>query len=89
MKKYFSVKSFIFIFFFSLFFIAPQFIQYFNQGIFISGDLFYNEGNFIENLFSLKIYIQDNYLKSLYFIKNPIFIFFIFAAILQKIIKEM
>ena len=66
MKKYFSAKSLVFIFFFSLFFIAPHFIQYFNQGIFISGDYFYNEGNFIKNLSSLKFYIQENYLKSLY-----------------------
>tara|TARA_B100001175_G_C18872545_1_gene340440 strand:- start:128 stop:397 length:270 start_codon:yes stop_codon:yes gene_type:complete len=89
MKKYFSAKSLVFIFFFSLFFIAPHFIQYFNQGIFISGDYFYNEGNFIKNLSSLKFYIQENYLKSLYFIKNPIFIFFIVGAIFQKIIKEI
>ena len=89
MKKIFSTKSLAFIFFFSLFFIAPHIIQYFNQGIFISGDHFYNEGNFIENSSSLKIYIQDNYLKSLYFIKNQIFIFFIVGAIFQKIIKEI
>ena len=89
MKKIFSLKSLVFIFFFSLFFIAPHFVQFFNQGIFISGDYFYNQGNFIENLSSLNDYISNNYIKSLNVIKNPIFIFFIVGAIFQKIIKEI
>tara|TARA_B100001559_G_scaffold105731_1_gene88963 strand:+ start:139 stop:411 length:273 start_codon:yes stop_codon:yes gene_type:complete len=89
MKKIFSLKSLVFIFFFSLFFIVPHFVQFFNQGIFISGDYFYNQGNFIENLSSLNNYILNNYVKSLNVIKNPIFIFFIVGAIFQKIIKEI
>tara|TARA_B100001769_G_scaffold147498_1_gene115504 strand:- start:928 stop:1200 length:273 start_codon:yes stop_codon:yes gene_type:complete len=89
MKKNFSLKSLVFIFFFSLFFIVPHFVQFFNQGIFISGDYFYNQGNFIENLSSLNNYILNNYVKSLNVIKNPIFIFFIVGAIFQKIIKEI
>tara|TARA_A100001011_G_scaffold245471_1_gene253420 strand:- start:395 stop:667 length:273 start_codon:yes stop_codon:yes gene_type:complete len=89
MKKIFSLKSLVFIFFFSLFFIVPHFVQFFNQGIFISGDYFYNQGNFIENLSSLNDYISNNYIKSLNVIKNPIFIFFIVGAIFQKIIKEI
>ena len=89
MKKIFSLKSLVFIFFFSLFFIVPHFVQFFNQGIFISGDYFYNQGNFIENLPSLNNYILNNYVKSLNVIKNPIFIFFIVGAIFQKIIKEI
>ena len=89
MKKKISLKSLVFIFFFSLFFIAPHFVQFFNQGIFISGDYFYNQGNFIENLSSLNDYISNNYIKSLNVIKNPIFIFFIVGAIFQKIIKEI
>ena len=89
MKKYISLKSLVFIFFFSLFFIVPHFVQFFNQGIFISGDYFYNQGNFIENLSSLNNYILNNYVKSLNVIKNPIFIFFIVGAIFQKIIKEI
>ena len=89
MKKIFSLKSLVFIFFFSLFFIVPHFVQFFNQGIFISGVYFYNQGNFIENLSSLNNYILNNYVKSLNVIKNPIFIFFIVGAIFQKIIKEI
>jgi len=89
MKKIFSLKSLVFIFFFSLFFIVPHFVQFFNRGIFISGDYFYNQGNFIENLSSLNNYILNNYVKSLNVIKNPIFIFFIVGAIFQKIIKEI
>ena len=89
MKKIFSLKSLVFIFFFSLFFIVPHFVQFFNQGIFISGDYFYNQGNFIENLSSLNDYISNNYIKSFNVIKNPIFIFFIVGAIFQKIIKEI
>ena len=89
MKKYISLKSLVFIFFFSLFFIVPHFIQYFNQGIFISGDYFYNQGNFIESFSNLKDYISNNYLRSLYVLKNPIFIFFIVGAIFRKIIKEI
>ena len=89
MKKIFSLKSLVFIIFFSLFFIVPHFVQFFNQGIFISGDYFYNQGNFIENLSSLNDYISNNYIKSFNVIKNPIFIFFIVGAIFQKIIKEI
>ena len=89
MKKYISRKSLVFIFFFSLFFIVPHFIQYFNQGIFISGDYFYYQGNFIESFYNLKDYISNNYLRSLYVLKNPIFIFFVVGAIFQKIIKEI
>ena len=89
MKKYISLKSLVFIFFFSLFFIVPHFIQYFNQGIFISGDYFYYQGNFIDSFSNLKDYISNNYLSSLYVLKNPIFIFFIVGAIFQKIIKEI
>ena len=89
MKKIFSLKSLVFIFFFSLFFIVPHFVQFFNRGIFISGDYFYNQGNFIENLSSLNNYILNNYVKSLNVIKNPIFIFFIVGSIFQKIIKEI
>ena len=88
-NKILSLKGFVFIFFFSLFFIVPHFVQFFNQGIFISGDYFYNQGNFIENLSSLNNYILNNYVKSLNVIKNPIFIFFIVGAIFQKIIKEI
>ena len=33
--------------------------------------------------------ISNNYLRSLYVLKNPIFIFFIVGAIFQKIIKEI
>ncbi len=89
MKKFLSLRSLVFIFFFSLFFIVPHFIQYFNQGIFISGDYFYNQGNFIEDLSNLKEYISNNYLRSLNLLKNPIFIFFIVGAVFQKIIKEI
>ena len=89
MKKFLSLRSLVFIFFFSLFFIVPHFIQYFNQGIFISGDYFYNQGNFIEDLSNLKEYISNNYLRSLNLLKNPIFIFLIVGAVFQKIIKEI
>ena len=87
--KIISLKSVVFIFFFVLFFIAPHFIQFFNQGIIIPGDYFFYEGNFIESFDSLTIYIKENYLRSLNLIKNPIFIFFIVGAIFQKIIKEI
>ena len=87
--KVISLKSVIFLFLFVLFFIAPHFVQFFNQGIVIPGDYFFYEGNFIESLDSLIIHIKENYLKSLNFIKNPIFIFFVFAAVFQKIIKEI
>ena len=88
-NKLFTFKRFSFIFFFTLFFIAPHFIQYYNQGIFITGDYAHYEGNFIENFDNLKFYTQDSFLKSLNVIKNPIFIFFVAAALFQKIIKEI
>ena len=87
--KIISLKSVVFLFFFTLFFIAPHFIQFFNQGIIIPGDIFFYEGNFIESFVNLTTYIKENYLRSLNLIKNPIFIFFIVGAIFQKIIKEI
>lgn len=88
-KKLFTFKGFSFVFFFTLFFIVPHFIQYYNQGIFIPGDYFFYEGNFIENFDSLKLYTQESFFKSLNIIKNPIFIFFVAGALFQKIIKEI
>ena len=88
-NKILSLKGFVFIFFFSLFFIAPQFIQYFKQGIIIPGDVFFYEGNYINTYNDLKIYLKESLIRSLNVIKNPIFIFFLVGAIFQKIIKEI
>ena len=86
-NKFFTLKNFFFIFFFTLFFIVPHFIQYYKIGVFIPGDNFFYKGIYIENLSNLKIYLEESFFKSLNVIKNPIFIFFIAGALFQKIIK--
>lgn len=89
MKKKILLKNIIFIFFFFMFFVLPDIILYLKQGIIISANQIYYEQNYIKNIQEFIFIIKDKLINSFLLLNNPIFLFFVGGAILQKILKEI
>ncbi len=81
LKKIFAVI------FFSIIFVLPIIIQYFTNGPLLSGNDYIENRAFIQNFNDLINYLSLNVKDYLYFLSNPIFIFFIVAYFVQKIMS--
>tara|TARA_Y100000816_G_C26102126_1_gene584452 strand:- start:1954 stop:2166 length:213 start_codon:yes stop_codon:yes gene_type:complete len=60
-----------------------MFLQFWSSGAYLSGDDFVKNRAFIQNWGELSNHLFSNFVDNLFFISNPIFIFFIVAYLVQ------
>ena len=72
---------------FSIIYIVPLFINFYQMGGTLRGDKYQIEIAYIENLNQLLNHLFNNFFSYLNFFNNPVFWFFISAYFTQKAIK--
>lgn len=80
-KKISSIALFLTIFVF------PLLLQYISTGVYLSGNEFVENRSYIKNLYEVWIHFSRNIMNYLFFVSNPIFIFFVVAYLVQSAMK--
>lgn len=68
-------------------FVFPLLLQYISTGVYLSGNEFVENRSYIKNLYEVWIHFSRNIMNYLFFVSNPIFIFFVVAYLVQSAMK--
>ena len=72
---------------FLIVFVLPILIQYISTGQYFSGNDFVENRSYIRNLYEVWTHFSTNLINYLFFVSNPIFIFFVVAYLVQSAMK--
>lgn len=68
-------------------FVLPLLLQYNSTGVYLSGNDFVENRSYITNFYEVWLHFSRNIMNYLFFVSNPMFIFFVVGYLVQSVIK--
>ncbi len=68
-------------------FVLPLILQYISNGVYLSGNDFVENRSYIRSFYEVWIHFSGNIMNYLFFVSNPMFIFFVVGYIVQSLMK--